>query len=156
MPKKEHLLRLWQINFLVMYTHILLPILHYMFVNMFPYWNICTCSLSKRYLTCIPHEHIPFWQQKGLSDFAISGNVNLFVHDRLNKLLLGSFLYTFREGSFVRKKTGGLRDEVLQMLVDTSQTNFHFYQKKNYTISLNKNWLKSLFNSVLSWLVWLI
>ena len=113
-----------------MYTHILLSVLHHVFVNMFPYYNICTYSLSKRYLTCIPCEHIPFWQQSGLSDFAISGNANLFIHDGLNKLLLGSFLYNFREGSFVRKKNGGLRDEVLQMLVDKSQTNFHFYQQK--------------------------
>ena len=39
--------------------------------------------LNKKYLTCIPCEHRPFWQLNRLNDFTTETIANLFVHERL-------------------------------------------------------------------------
>ena len=81
------------------------PVLHYLFNNVLPYYNICMCSLSKKYLICIPCEHKPFWQLSQLDDFAIRKNANLFfIHEKMNNLLPKMFLCTFGEGIFEEEK----------------------------------------------------
>ena len=50
--------------------------LHYLFVKVLPYQNICTWLLSKKYLTCISRKHKPFWRLSRL-DFTINTTANL-------------------------------------------------------------------------------
>ena len=77
------------------------------------------CSLSKKYLICIPCEHKPFWQLSQLDDFAIRKNANLFfIHEKMNNLLPRCFYALLGKEFLRRKKSEKLRDEVLQMFVE--------------------------------------
>ena len=38
--------------------------------------------LSKKYFTCISHEHKPFWQLSRSDDFTVNAFADLFVYER--------------------------------------------------------------------------
>ena len=80
------------------------------FVNVLPYQNICTCRLSKKYLTCIPFEHKPFWQLSQSHDFAINHNCKYFC-SRKTSASPGIVLYTSAfSKSFKRNKIGRIKE----------------------------------------------
>ena len=68
--------------------------------------------------TCIPRKCKPFWWLITLlAYFDFSRNADLFVHERL---LPRNLKWTFRKENFVRKKMKNLREEFLQLFVETS------------------------------------
>ena len=86
------------------------PVLHYLFVNVLPHYNVCTCTLSKKCLTCISREYKPIWHLSRKGDFAIIGNRNFFVHERLSNRLPRNFSYTFRKGGFPKKNVVRIKE----------------------------------------------
>ena len=59
---------------------------------------------------------------------AVSRNVNLFLHERLTKLLHRTLKCTFRKEKFLRKKNEKFKGrEFLELFVETYRINFHLY-----------------------------
>ena len=71
--------------------------------------------------TCIPHKCKPFWQLIELLPYvAVSRNADLFVHEKLTKLLPRTIKWTLRKENFMKKKTKNLLEDFLQLFVETS------------------------------------
>ena len=56
-------------------------VLHYLFVNILPYSNVCTCQEKMSY--CIPRKCKPYWQLSWLDEFTTNTIANFFFHERL-------------------------------------------------------------------------
>ena len=93
-------------NQLLSNVHSHAPLFQYLFINILPFWNICMCSSSIKYLTWILCKHRPFWLFCWLADYRYKPfwNTKFFVHEKLTNLLSRTFLYNFmREHSRGKK-----------------------------------------------------
>ena len=82
--------------------------------------------------TYIPRKGKPFWELiTSLAYFAVNRNTNLFVHEKLTKILPRILKCTLRKENFVRKKMKNLKEEFLQLFVETSANNLSPLPKKN-------------------------
>lgn len=82
------------------------------------------CSLNKKYFNFTHDKHKPFWQLIRLGHFAVSPNVNLLIHEKLNNLPK-TFFYYFTEESLCWET-----NEFSQMLVVTLWNKLSLLPKK--------------------------
>ena len=107
------------------------------------------CLLSKKYLTCIPHEHKPFWQLSWFGDLAISRKANLFVHVRLQNVLPRIFCILLGK-EVLWEKNGKIKGwSFINLCWNVPEQTSALIEKNFYVISLNNNWLKFLFITLL-------
>ena len=63
-------------------------------------------------------------------NFAVSRNADIFIHEKLTKLLPRTLKCTFTKENFVRKEMKNLRKEFLQLFIETLPNKLTLLPKK--------------------------
>ena len=110
--------------------------------------NICTSSLSKKCLTCIPCWERPIWQISQLRNFAISWNVNLSFKKNWTTSFPGPFNILCGK-RVLKEKNKNLKNVFSKIFVKTLHNKLLLLPKNTTHNPLNEKtiWLKFLFTS---------